>query len=234
MKLSAPIYRLKRQAKLLARESHLPLHSALDRVAQTEGFASWSLLAATHADRSPAARLYPHLRDGELILIAARPGQGKTLFAIELMIEAMLVGSPGAFFSLEYTFEECQRRIADLGHDLASFGEQFLFDGSDELTATLIADRLANAPAGTFAVVDYLQLLDQRRINPPLDEQVRVLHRFARERSLKVAVISQIDRKFESAERSMPGVEDLRLPNPVDLNLFDRKCFLHEGEVAVR
>ena len=32
MRLSAPIFRLKRQAKLLAREAGIPLHQALDRV----------------------------------------------------------------------------------------------------------------------------------------------------------------------------------------------------------
>lgn len=38
MKLSAPIYHLKRKAKRLSREAGIPLHDALDRVAATEGF----------------------------------------------------------------------------------------------------------------------------------------------------------------------------------------------------
>ena len=38
MKLSAPVYRLKRRAKVLAREERIPLHEALDRVAMDEGF----------------------------------------------------------------------------------------------------------------------------------------------------------------------------------------------------
>ena len=33
-KLSAPIYRLKRKAKLLSREKNIPLHEALDRIAE--------------------------------------------------------------------------------------------------------------------------------------------------------------------------------------------------------
>ena len=39
MKLSAPIYRLKRLAKILSRDEGLPLHEALDRIAAQEGFA---------------------------------------------------------------------------------------------------------------------------------------------------------------------------------------------------
>src|SRR5579862_7868029 len=38
MKLSAPIYHLKRKARLLSREKKIPLHEALDRIAIEEGF----------------------------------------------------------------------------------------------------------------------------------------------------------------------------------------------------
>lgn len=44
MQLSAPIYKLKRKAKLLAREIDIALHQALDKVAIEEGFQSWSHL----------------------------------------------------------------------------------------------------------------------------------------------------------------------------------------------
>ena len=42
MKLSAPIYRLNRLAKILSRDEGLPLHEALDRIAAQEGFARWN------------------------------------------------------------------------------------------------------------------------------------------------------------------------------------------------
>jgi hypothetical protein len=50
MKLSAPIYHLKRKAKLLSPEENIPLHEALDRIASQEGFGGWSLLAAVGGD----------------------------------------------------------------------------------------------------------------------------------------------------------------------------------------
>jgi hypothetical protein len=53
MRLSAPIHRLKRAAKVQARDQAIPLHAALDRVATAEGFASWSLLASQHAQEAP-------------------------------------------------------------------------------------------------------------------------------------------------------------------------------------
>ena len=78
MKLSAPIYQLKRQAKLLSREESIPLHEALDRIAVREGFRDWSLLAAKVSTAMPAGKLFSRLAPGDLVLLGARPGQGKT------------------------------------------------------------------------------------------------------------------------------------------------------------
>jgi hypothetical protein len=40
MKLSAPIYHLKRQARILSRDENIPLHEALDRLAAREVLAA--------------------------------------------------------------------------------------------------------------------------------------------------------------------------------------------------
>ena len=82
MKLSAPIYILKQQAKALSRKEKIPLHQALDRIASREGFSAWSLLAAKWSSDEPSATLLARLRPGELVLLGGRPGQGKTLLGI--------------------------------------------------------------------------------------------------------------------------------------------------------
>ena len=46
-------------------------------------------------------------------------------------------------------------------------------------------------------------------------------------------MISQIDRAFELSSCDMPSVDDFRLPNPLDLSIFDKRCFLHDGEVQI-
>jgi len=231
MKLSAPIHRLKHEAKHLAAQTGIPLHTALDRIAVREGYAAWSLLASRYAEQSPAARLYASLDVGDLLLVGARPGQGKTLMALQLAVEAARAGHRGVFFSLEYTARDIAQRFAKLGIDPVALGDRFSFDCSDQISAGYIIERMASAPAGAVVAIDYLQLLDQRRDTPPLAEQVRALKTFAATAGVIIVFISQIDRSFDPASKRLPDLSDIRLPNPVDLSLFSRACFLHDGEM---
>lgn len=234
MKLSAPIYHLKQRARRLAREQAMPLHNALDRIAGEEGYGSWSLLAAKYGEQTPAARFYDRLKQGDLVLVGARPGQGKTLLALELAIEAVKSGKESAFFTLEYTDTDVLTRLRKLGFEPQQFGTRFGFDCSDAICADYIIDRLQQAPRGTLAVIDYLQLLDQKREHPPLADQISALKAFASDRGLVIVFISQIDRSYDPAEKPYPDLSDIRLPNPLDLTLFDKTCFLNNGEVHLQ
>jgi len=229
MRLSAPIHQLKRRARLLSRKDKIPLHAALDRIAAGEGFRSWSLLAAKAP--SPAGDLYARLRPGDLVLLGARPGHGKTLMSLRLAVEAMKAGKRSAFFTLEYTERDVLERFQALGVDVKPFGDLFTFDASDAISADYIVSSLATAPSGTLAVVDYLQLLDQRRENPELMAQLRKLKSFAEDRGVILVFISQIDRSYDPAAKSCPDIGDVRLPNPLDLSLFSKTCFLNNGSV---
>ncbi len=233
MKLSAPIPRLKHKAKLLARESGVRLSAALDRVAAEEGFAAWSQLAASDAAVSPAARLFDKLSAGDMLLVGARPGQGKTLLALGLLAEAMKRGARGVFFTLEYTEAQVVERFRVLGFDRATFGPLFELDSSDAINADRIASTLGDAPAGTLAVIDYLQLLDQKRDNPALQDQVTALRTLATAKGLILVFLSQIDRSYDPARKSIPDLGDVRLPNPLDLGLFDKACFLGRGAMRM-
>lgn len=231
MSLSAPIHRLKRNARLLSRREGIPLHAALDRIAASEGFDSWSLLAARMATLTPAARLYARLAPGDLVLVGARPRQGKTLMSLELAVEAMKAGRRAMFFTLEYTGRDMLDRFRAIGAEAALGSALFAFDTSDAISADHIVEALESAPRGTLAVIDYLQLLDQRRENPDLMTQVRALKRFARERGHILVFLSQIDRSYDPSSKPLPDLDDVRLPNPLDLTLFDQSCFLNQGDV---
>lgn len=233
MRLSAPIYRLKRRAKILSREKSIPLHEALDRIAVEEGFSGWSLLAAKASFTAPSRELLARLTPGDLVLLGARPGHGKTILSLELVIEAMKSGLQGVFFTLEYTDTDVLNHFRTIGGDTAIFGDRFEFDCSDDINADYIIERLMAAPRGTLIVIDYLQLLDQKRENPELMVQVRALKTFASERGLIIVFISQIDRSYDVSKRACPNLEDVRLPNPLDLALFNKTCFLNDGEIRI-
>ncbi|MGK9233603.1 replicative DNA helicase [Inquilinus limosus] len=234
MTLSAPIFRLKRKARLLSRAEDIPLHEALNRIAVQEGYKDWSLLAAKQAAPSPAARLFARLKPGDLVLLGARPGQGKTTMSLKLAVEAMKSGHRAMFFTLEWTERDVLGHFRKIGFDYAEFEGLFGFDCSDAISADHIIEALAAAPRGTLVVVDYLQLLDQKREKPELAVQVRALKSFARERGLIIVFISQIDRSYDPTQKPFPDLRDVRLPNPLDLQLFSKTCFMNQGEVQLR
>jgi hypothetical protein len=232
MPFSTPIYGLKRQARDLSRRQAIPLHAALDQVASQEGFAAWSHLAASWSSRSPADHLHARLKPGDLVLVGARPQQGKTMFCLELALRAMHEYRHCIVFTLEWLPRDVSQAFRDLGADPASFGARFACDESDAISADYIISRLSGAPRATLAVIDCLQSLDHRRTNPPLGEQVDRLARFAKATGHVLVFISQIDRSFETSGRTLPGVADIRLPNPIDLSVFDQTCFLQAGQIG--
>ena len=234
MKLSAPIYHLKRRARLLSREQKIPLHEALDHIATEEGFRHWSLLSARAATTTAAAKLFAQLRPGDVALIGARPGQGKTLMGMEILAEALKAGHRAAFFTFEFTEKDVSDLFRSIGVDMATFEGRLELDTSDTINAASIMKRLVAAPAGTTVLIDYLQLLDQQRHTPALADQVRAITTFARNKGVIVIFLSQIDRSYDPSIKPCPDIEDLRLPNPLNVKVFSKTCFLHEGTVRLR
>jgi hypothetical protein len=143
----------------------------------------------------------------------------------------MKAGYESAFFSLEYTEKDMRDRFAALGVDRSGFAGLFSFDCSGSISADYIATRLASTQQGMLVVIDYLQILDQKRENPDLMSQVRRLRELARERGLIMVFVSQIDRAYDPAAEPFPDIRHVRLPNPLDLGLFDKTCFLSNGAV---
>lgn len=230
MRLSAPVYQLKRRAKLLARDEKIALHAALDRIAREEGFGGWSLLAKHVRASSGENDILSRLSDGDIVLLGARPGHGKTLLGLKLLLDAVRDGRKGVFFTLEYTEHESRQRIRSLEDKTPDLGDLIEIVTDDDICAGYITHHLADAQRGTVAVIDYLQILDQRRDKPELSEQLDTLQAFARKAGITLAFLSQIDRSYDPESKPLPGLQDIRLPNRVDMRLFSKACFLHEGK----
>jgi replicative DNA helicase len=234
MKFSAPIFRLKRRAKLTAREAGLPLHLALDRVAREEGYRNWSQLASAGQNANPAKRIFEQLRPGDMLLLGGRPGHGKTELGLDLAIEAARVEKSSFFFTLEENEASILARARRLNVEDERTRSNLIIDTSDDICADHIVNRVDQASGETFVVVDYLQILDQKRSKPELALQLDQLKRFAISKPSILVTLSQIDRAFELTSKRVPDLSDVRLPNPVDLALYTKACFLHDGEVTVQ
>ncbi len=181
----------------------------------------------------PYKELFKELKHGDLVLIGARPGEGKTQLSLRLAVEAVKNGGRSTFFSLECTEQDLLKYFKSIDVDTARINDRFTFDASVNLSAAHIMQQLANSPPGTLAVIDYLQLMDQKREHPDLMDQIGMLKDFAAERGFIFVFISQIDRSYDSTKKPFPGIEDVRLPNPLDLGLFAKTCFLNNGRMKL-
>ena len=231
MKLTSPIYQLKRRARAFSRQEKIPLHSALDQIARLEGFGSWSLLANTYSNQSPAHPILDGLAPSDLLLVGARPNQGKTLLSLELAMASMQAGNHCHFFSLDYTERDILESFKSLGANPIDYQTRFEFDCSDNISADYIVAQLHNKPAETLVVIDYLQALDQKRSNPELNTQVATLRTWAQQHGHIMVFIAQIDRTYSVQQAPVPNVQDLRLPNPLDTSLFSKFCFIQDGQL---
>ncbi len=231
MKLTAPVYILMQRAKDLKRAQSITMVEALNQIAKSEGFLSWSLLQSKAKTIVPRSReeILDYLNPGDLVLIGARPGLGKTTLTLQIMLQAAKADRLCLFFSFEYTDNDIRPKLTALaGPD--TYEEHLRLDFSDDISADYIIKETKDLiKEGSLIAMDYLQLLDQKRSNPALQQQIEVLKEYAKATRCILIFISQIDRKFTQHDRSRPTLEDVRLPNPLDLRLFNKAIFV-EGE----
>lgn len=235
MKLSAPIFQLKRRAKLMARGNGVPLNVALDQIAREEGFSRWSLLSASMSAGPLSVTILSRLDDGDLLLIAGRRGHGKTKLGLQLLLDAARDGRKALLFTLDFTEQQARKHIEELDTSGRNNFDAVQIFTSDDISAEYIIQKMSGLERGTIAVVDFLQLLDQQRSKPVLSDQLQSLGEFAKRSGIVLGFISQIDRSFEMTEgKRLPDIGDVRLPNFVDLGLFSKACFLHNGEAELQ
>lgn len=234
MKLSAPIYALKRRARLLAHSENRPLNQSLDAVARQEGFRSWAHLADRYARQRPAIKLLSEAKAGDLILLGARPGHGKTLLSMEMAIEAAREGQPSYFFSLQDSDYELHNRFVELGINPDAPGQRVICDTSDDLSIEQIAEKLSHLKRSTFAVLDYLQKFADRSPARSIQSQLRKLKACAVQTGTVIVVLSQINRGYDPEIRAVPELSDVELTGRIDLSVFTRSCFLHNGAIEYR
>ena len=183
------------------------------------------------------------LNKSDLIILAARPGMGKTSFALNICRNvAVQQHRKVAFFSLEMTREQLALRILSAE---SGVGSHKLREGrlsQDEWTALAdAASRLHNAPIymdekGNISVtemkamlrrmgdvglvvIDYLQLMSGNNPNNRVQEIgdiTRALKIMAKEIGVPVILLSQLNRLAEGRKEHKPVLSDLRDSGSID------------------
>jgi replicative DNA helicase len=180
------------------------------------------------------------MQESNLIIFAARPGMGKTSFALNVAQHvAVNAGLPVAIFSLEMSQEELVDRLlvgqADidawklktgrldekdydrLSNAMGQLAEAPLFiDDTPGMTISEMrtkARRLQMEHGLKFIVVDYLQLVHGRNLENRVQEVSEIsqsLKNLARELKVPVFALSQLNRAVEARGTRKPQLADLR------------------------
>ena len=178
------------------------------------------------------------LNRSDLIILAARPGMGKTSFALNIARHAAVTaGKKVAFFSLEMSKEQLASRLLSTealvggtklrtGHldegewmRLIEAGDilskaQLYFDDNSGITVPEIKAKVHRLKDVDLIVIDYLQLMSSsRRIDNRVQEIsaiTRNLKIMAKELNVPVMTLSQLARASEKRTEHRPVLSDLR------------------------
>jgi replicative DNA helicase len=191
----------------------------------------------------------------ELIVIAARPGMGKSMLASQITLNIAKTGKTVAFYSLEMGMESIQTRMAKCLAFPRAPMDDIVVKALDELdvirTIRIFESRhcsklaqieaqsrlLAASPGGLGAIVaDYLQI-----ISPPVgsknenrEQQVAAMSKafkaLATELRVPVFLLAQLNRASELGDRP-PTKADLRESGAIEQDA-DRIWFLYQPKPA--
>ena len=184
-------------------------------------------------------RITTGLHPAELIVLAARPSQGKTTLALNLAASAAFSGTPVGFFSLEMASEQlalrllCSEALVDAGRLRSGFMQDsdwpkinralgrladttFFIDDTPNISLLELRSRARRMKAEHgvgLLVVDYMQLMHTRSAQSreqEIAEISRSLKALARELRVPVLALSQLSRAVEARENRRPQLSDLR------------------------
>ena len=203
------------------------------------------------------------LQKSNLLILAARPGVGKTALSLNIVMHAAVVAKKKVgFFSLEMSREELVDRLLVAQGDVDAWrlktgrldqqdflklsdamgvladAQIFIDDtpGASIFEMRTKARRLAAEHGLDFLVVDYLQLAHGRTLDNRVQEVAEVsqgLKNIARELRIPVLALSQLSRAIESRGEKTPQLSDLRESGSIEQDA-DAVMFLYRRDDDIR
>jgi replicative DNA helicase len=179
------------------------------------------------------------LQNGEMIIVAARPSMGKTAFAMNIVENVACRGVPCAVFSLEMSKQQlAQRMLCSRGQIDAHKLRKGMLQSHEYAHLANVVGELAKAPIWVddspgltildlrakarrlkfqhdikLIMIDYMQLMDNPGVESrqqQISEISRGIKSVARELSIPVICLSQLNRASEGRDGHRPRMSDLR------------------------
>jgi replicative DNA helicase len=200
------------------------------------------------------------LRNGDLIVIGARPGMGKSALVLSVILNMAINGDPVILFSLEMSKEQLvERLLCQLSG--VSMQDMNLKMNMDENSQRIIRaaqilyglpiyindnvvkynkiehiSRQAKKKLGIKAVfIDYLQLISTTKLmgdnrNQQLGYVTRNLKKLAKELNMPITLLAQLNRGLEQRTNKRPMLSDLRDSGEIEQDV-DVAMLLYRDEI---
>ena len=197
------------------------------------------------------------MQEADLVLIGARPGMGKTSFAMNIATEAAIrTKKTVCVFSLEMSAEQLANRMLSSEAQIDSYKmrsgtlstedwnaiayassrlseTEILIDDTPGVTVTAMKSKLRRVKNLGLVVVDYLQLMQGDRHNDNRVQEVgdisRGLKLLAKELAVPVICCAQLSRGPENRPDKRPMLSDLRDSGAIEQDA-DIVMFLYRDE----
>jgi len=191
-------------------------------------------------DVYPVDKIIRGFKPGSMNILAARPGRGKSAFAVQIMRNVAMQGKHCVYWSYEMPFNQVANRLISChtGLDMQSYletgkldNDQALFNGFKATASMPIhiedsvdknianirseARRFAKEKQTQLFIIDYLQLVPPHRRSSnrtvEVSEISRAIKKAAMETNVPFLVLAQMNRSIEErGANSEPRLADLR------------------------
>ena len=199
------------------------------------------------------------LLGGQLVVVGARPGMGKTSFALSMIYSLVKSKVPVAFFSIEMTNKELMRRLVCAETEIPSWKVQqrsmtddeeqrfyhsysnmvhfplYLNDqgGVKMSDIRMHARKLKKQNDIKIIFVDYLQIISPENSRSSREQQITEicigLASLSKELGIPIVVLSQLSRESEKRGDHAPVLSDLRDSGSIE-QTANIVLFLHRPE----
>lgn len=154
----------------------------------------------------------------DLILVAARPGMGKTSFALNITADLVAKQNASvAFFTMEKLGKQFRVRFPRVDSNTDSVSSCLIINNTPSFSPSQLRDECMRYKEDTdirLVIIDYLQLM---RGDSPSDSRSREvsdilssLKELACELQVPIMVLSQLSRSVEKRDDKRPVISDLK------------------------